>query len=411
MAKEIQLNKLKKGASTFNLIGETKIKDFTFKLDVESTKTDSDWVYNQMNLGIDCGDEGIIYADMMGGYGTERQNQVYVHGTKEDENKRKQDDFNAKFTIDWEDRFDEEILKTVGDMCFITVGVEKDENGKTVYKKFLSEYDAIQYISENLKDETVVNIKGNLVYSLYNDTVQVQKKITSICLSKAEKDQFKATFTQMLLLDKDSVGKVDKETLTIPIYAKVLDYVKEFDKKIVKATLPLAKTFNIKVTKEDVDKVKKLLKFFKAKPKTITSLVVDGVFSRGEVNTTEVTEDDIPNDIKDLIELGYVDKEEVLNKIALANGGGNKPEEMIITSPHIKMVGDEVKTPRIERNAEAYTEDDLNIALILQTLNIEEKSEDVSTEEDIDKDDVIDKAIEEIEDGSDGSDDNWLENL
>ncbi|MBY6942942.1 hypothetical protein HYI03_18255, partial [Clostridium botulinum] len=106
MAKEIQLNKLKKGASTFNLIGETKIKDFTFKLDVESTKTDSDWVYNQMNLGIDCGDEGIIYADMMGGYGTERQNQVYVHGTKEDENKRKQDDFNAKFTIDWEDRFD-----------------------------------------------------------------------------------------------------------------------------------------------------------------------------------------------------------------------------------------------------------------------------------------------------------------
>lgn len=407
MAKEIQLNKLKKGASSFNLIGEAKIKDFTFKLDIESQK--SDWLYNQMNLGIDCGENGIIYADMMGGYGTERQNQLYVHGTKENENGRKQDDFQTKFTIDWEDRFDEEVLKTIGDMCFITVGIEKDENGKTVYKKFLSEYDAIQYINDNLKDGTIVNVKGNLTYSLYNDTVQAQKKITSICLSKAEQDQFKATFTQMLLLDKDSVGKVDKETLTIPIYAKVLDYVKEFDKKIVKTTLPLAKTFNIKVTKEDADKVKKLLKFFKAKPKTITSLVIDGVFSRGEVNTTTITEDDIPDDIKDLIELGYVDKKEVLNKIALANGGGNKPEQMIITSPHIKMEGDEVKTPTIERITEAYTEDDLNIALILQTLNIEEKSEDISAEKDIDKEEVMNKAIEEIED--DSEDDNWLENL
>ena len=119
----------KKGwANSFVLVGEAKINaDYTYKLDERSEK--SDWVYNSLNLGVDCGDVcGTVYAELMGGYGAERDNVVYVHGKDEDG----KDDFENRFTIDWDDRFDEKILESVGDLCFMTVGLEKDKNGKVV---------------------------------------------------------------------------------------------------------------------------------------------------------------------------------------------------------------------------------------------------------------------------------------
>ena len=163
MAKEI--NQVLRGTSTFNLVGKAIVNQYTFKMDAESQK--SDWVYNQMQLKVKT-NEGDIQAEMMGGYGSARKNQVYVHGTKVNDNGKTVDDFKNSFVIDWEDRFDEEILEKVGERCFINVGIEKDENGKVVYKKFLSEYDAIQYIESGLKDGDVVNVKGDLSYQMYN---------------------------------------------------------------------------------------------------------------------------------------------------------------------------------------------------------------------------------------------------
>ena len=81
MAKKEEQLGLKKGKAQFMLIGEAKVNDYTFTMDKESTK--SDWVWNQMNLGVDCGNGNVIYSDMMGGYGSERDNVVYVHGVKE----------------------------------------------------------------------------------------------------------------------------------------------------------------------------------------------------------------------------------------------------------------------------------------------------------------------------------------
>ncbi|BAE47753.1 hypothetical protein IRP62_11405 (plasmid) [Clostridium botulinum] len=407
MAKNNERVQVKKGTAKFNLVGTASVNDYTFKIDVPSQK--SDWVYNQMNLSIDCGDDGKIYADMMGGYGSERQNVVYVHGKKENG----QDDFKNFFTLDWDDRNDETILESVGDMCFITVGLEKDINNKTVYKKFVSQYDAIQYINDNLTDGMVVNVKGNLTYSIYNDNVQVKKDITSICLSEATEDKFKATFTQTLLLDSDSVGKVDKETLTIPIYARVVDYVKEYDGKLVKTMLPLAKTFSVKISKETIEKTNKMLKHFKAKKGTITALTIDGRFSRGEINTVTTSEDDIPDDIKDLIELGFIEKDEVLNKMALANGGGNKPEQMIITNPHIKFTGEDTKMPMIDKLTEAYSEDDLNISLIIESKSKgNQRQGNDEVEKDIDKsEEKTENQTNDVIEESEDNDDDWLNAL
>ena len=387
MAKEKVLTQLKKGTASFNLVGKAKVSDFTFKLDVESSKENSDWVYNQMNLGVECGEYGTIYADLMGGYGADRDNVVYVHGKTNDG----KDDFKSNFTIDWEDRFDEEVLNSVGDLSFITVGLETNDN-KTIYKKFISQYDAIKYINDNLEDDMVVNVKGDLEWSKYNEVIQVKKTITSLVLSKAEEKDFKATFIQTVLLDKDSIGKLDKETRTIPISAYIVENIRNsFDgkslihtkggKTIKSMNLPLPKTFNFLVG-EDIEQAKKMLKVFKTKGKGITQLGVNGYFSRGGVNTVSVTETDIPEDIKELIELGYVDKDEILGQISLKNGG-KKPEQLFIKSPHIKYSGEDVKMPSVDRVDSLYEEDDIDISMILDSIiGAKDEEENLTTETD-----------------------------
>ena len=171
--------------SNFTLIGTPKIsEDYTFKIDEKSEK--SNWVYNSLNLGIDCGERyGVIYCELMGGYSEENENKVFAHGKKDDGS----DDFEKQIVVDWEDRFNDEVLEEIGDLSFITVGLEKTNEGKTFYKKFLSAYDAIAYIKEHLTEDVVVNVKGNLKYSTYNDNVQVRKNITSIVLSKVDDRQ------------------------------------------------------------------------------------------------------------------------------------------------------------------------------------------------------------------------------
>ena len=181
MAKKqrIELDK-KEWTSRFTLVGEANVNDFTFKMNQTSDK--SDWVWNQINLRVDCGEKhGKVDCELMNGYGSERDNVIYVHGKKEDGT----DDFSNSYTIAWEDRFDEDILKDIGSLCFIRVGLEKTDKDKTFYKDFLTGYDAIEYMNEHLTDGTVIKVDGQLRYSVYNGSIQCRKEITSLVLSQA----------------------------------------------------------------------------------------------------------------------------------------------------------------------------------------------------------------------------------
>lgn len=394
------INQLTKGTANFNLIGKAVINNYTFGIDKES-RNGSDWIYNQMQLKVNTGEYGDIKSEMMGGYGSERDNVVYVHGRKDDN----KDDFKNSFTIAWEDRFDEEVLKTIGDMCFITVGLEKDENEKVIYKKFLSQYDAITYIKEHLKDGEIVNVKGNLSYQIYNGSLSVKKEITSIALSSAEEKDFKAIFTQTLLVESDGVGKPNKETRTLPITAYVIDFANEFDgKNIIRmvngkkkkgTNIPMVKEFDFKIG-EDIEKVKKMVKYFKAKNKKVTEITVEGIFKQGgNLETQQVTLDDIPDDIKELIELGLYDEKEILDKQAFANGANKSPEEMLIIRPRVNMVGDEgSRTPQMAVEPDKYNEDDLYIDNVLEVNGakfdiLEDEAEDIEEETEVEEDDIF----------------------
>lgn len=339
--------------SNFTLIGKPKINDYTFKIDEISEK--SNWRYSSLNLGVDCGETyGVVYCEMMGGYSEEGSSVIYAHGKNDDGS----DNFEEQIIVDWDDRNNEEILETIGDLSFITVGLEKTDKGKTFYKKFLSAYDAIAYIKEHIDEDTVVNVKGTLKYSTYNDKTQCKKVINSIALSKADDvSKYTARFTQSMLLDKDSASlkTVDKEKGIMYVDARVLDYVKEINGNEIKGQYPFPKQFEyIFPDLSNAEQCKKIMdKLFKVK-KGITQVTFEGDLIEGGAVVT-ATLDDIPDDIKELIECGVFTEEEALVK---CSSNGNREQRMVIRKPMIRLVGDD-KQPVAQIFPEKYTEEDL----------------------------------------------------
>lgn len=357
--------------SNFTLIGEAKVNDYTFKIDEHSNK--SSWIYNSMNLGIDCGEKfGTVFADLMGGYSEDRENIIYVHG-KDDNGS---DDFGQTFTVDWEDRLNDEVLESVGDLCFITVGLEKTTAGKTYYKNFLSAYDAIAYAQEHLEDGMVVNVRGRLQYSIYNDNVQVRKTIQSIVLSNVDdSSKYVARFTQSVLLDKDSASlkDVDKDKGVMYVNTRVLDYLKELNGVEIRGQYPYNVTFEFPMDLTKQETCKKIYeKLFKVK-KNVRQVTFEGEFVEGGA-VVQTSWEDVPDDIKDLVEIGVYSKEEALQK---CSANGSRERRMLLNKPHIKLVGDD-KTPVIQVFDDKYTEDEL----IIDTGAAEEDEEEVPFDED-----------------------------
>lgn len=356
MAKSKERKALKKGKAAFTLIGKAKVTDKTFNLD---NSYDSGWTDNQMYLGVDCGNGNMVYGEMRGGFFPDDDNILkgFSKDEKDNEGKSKQ------VEIAWEDRFDEELLDTIADTSFIKVGVEKDVKGKTVYKKFLSAYDAVEYLNEHLKDGMIVNIKGDIGYSEYEDNVTVKKEITSIVLSKVEDEtDFKATFTQTILLGFDSIGKKDPEKNTIALNAYVVDYVgkpKINGKKVeIKKNITYPKTFEVAINDNPEITAKMLQKFFKVKKKgSINVLTVMGNLIEGAA-IVNITDDDIPDDIKELIEMGLYSEEEAKAKCAV--GGNNRERRMVVLKPDITYVGqDDERKPTVAFEEAKYEDTDL----------------------------------------------------
>lgn len=382
--------------SNFTLIGKPKIsEDYTFKIDEKSEK--SKWIYNSMNLGIDCGESmGCVYCELMGGYSEENENKIFAHGKKDDGS----DDFEKQIVVDWDDRDNPSVLEEIGELSFLTVGLEKTSEGKTFYKKFLSAYDAVKYVKEHLTEGMVVNVKGNLKYSSYNDAVQVRKNITSIVLSKVDDtSKYAARFTQTILIDKDSVSfkadGIDKDKGVMYVNAKVLDYLKEYNGVEVKGQFPYNKQFEFAMDFSNEAACKKIMdKLFKVK-KGFTQITFEGDLIEGGAVVT-ATWDDLPDDIKDLVEMGVYTEEEALAKCT-ANGG--RERRMVLKKPQIKLVGDD-KTPVIQKFEEKYTEDDLYLDYLYENKGDTEHPADNADE----------PPFNTEESGSDNSMD-WLNSL
>lgn len=355
MAKTKERKALKKGKAAFNLIGRVKVTDKTFNLD---NSYDSGWTDNSMYVGVDCGNGNTVYAEMRSGFFPDKDNVIraYSKDEKDDAGKSK------SVEIAWEDRLDESLYDSISDSSFLTVGVEKDVKDKTVYKKFLTAYDAVEYLNEHLEDGMIVNVKGTIGYSEYEGNVSTKKEITSIVLSKIDDEaDFKATFSQTILVDSKSIGKKNDDKSTMELTAYVVDYVGkpkiDGEKIEVKKNVTYPKTFEVAINENPEITAKMLQRFFKPKKGKITEITVAGNLVEGG-STVNITEDDIPDDIKELIEMGLYSEEEAEKKIAVGNG--NRERRMIIVKPDITYVGTgDDRKPTVAFEDGKYDEDDL----------------------------------------------------
>ena len=385
---------LKKSVSQFTLVGKVKINDNTFAINNESQT--SDYIYSRANIGVDT-ENGVVFSSLMGGYFSTKESMIYVWGKKMNEAGKPVDDFSNKFTIDWEDRFDDDILETVGSGCFIRVGIEKDNKGKTYVKKFLSAYDVIEYLSEHLEDGMVVNISGDMQYQYYNDSVTVQKNIKSIYLSTKDEDEFKSEFRQTILLDADSVGKLDKEKNTYPIECYVVDYVGKYDGTEIKQNVVMPKTFYFDVLDpENPDKTKKLLdKFFKpTKKDKILEIGVIGSFCEGGVVST-VTLDELDEDVKIMVDAGMLSEEDALAKYTT----GNVERRMVIKQFITKNTSEdpEKKQLVIMKDEDKYTVDDLVfLSQLIDNEDTDEEEVEVDTADETETDDGFEDLLSNL---------------
>jgi hypothetical protein len=165
--------------------------------------------------------------------------------------------------------------------------------------------------------------------------------------------------------------------------------------------VPLRKRFEFNVdltTEAGKKKIQAVLasdKMFKVKKGTVTQITFEGEFVESGA-AVQATLDDVPDDIKELIEIGVFTEEEALAK---CSDNGSRERRMLITKPHTKKVGDEdAKTTVIVLTQEKYNSEDL----IFDFLSPKDEDDEEIPFDEEDTDVTVD---------SDDNDDDWLSSL
>lgn len=304
-------------AASFTIRGTAVLKDNSFSLNAHSNT--SDWIYNRSNIGVNCGPKfGTVFVSNMGGYSKDGVNIIRAFGKDE---KTGLTDFSIKIEVDWENRFDKAILDQIGDFSFYTADIEKDTNGKIVTRKFLSQYDFVEYLSNNMENGQDYSFAGNVKYQEYNGSVRQTREIKRVYLVEADEEKRHAYFTQTVFCGPDSVVEKDKEKKTVTIQGYVFEVLNKYKghKLDQYETIPLPFTFEIDMNGE-VDRTPMIKKFFMHKSGYNKIGIIFRYFSGGEVIHTSV--DDLDEDIKLLVEMGAITEEE-----ALADCAGNTSYE------------------------------------------------------------------------------------
>lgn len=382
---ERQLLEKKNWKNSFELVGEVKLGNDTFKIDEHSK--DSDFIYNRMNLMVNCGEKhGMIFCECFGGYGANRDNVISVHGKTEDG----RDDYKQKFTIAFDDRKDKEVLETIGNGCFKRVQLEKADDGKLFTQRFVHNYDFVKYCKEHLTDGMPVRVRGDIKYNIYKDkdgntAVSVKREIRSIALADSNAAH-QAKFTQTMLIGKDAITDIDKSTGRATIDGIVLEYVgRDYSGRSVNKIVPIHKDFFFDFPKGSPENAKKINNILFDVRKGYDEITFDGEFIETG-STITLTEDDIDDDIKALIDAGLYSMDEVLN--AQAAGSGNVVRKMVLTRAARRVSTEEDRVvATIDKISGRYSENDVLAAF--QDFNVVEDTDQpviTDTEEDNDLD-------------------------
>lgn len=313
---------LRSGVSRFSAYGKVSISADTFPTD--AVKAASGYTYKRVSFPVSVGDNNTIYVQMMGGYSPKKP-VIYARNTDND-----------PIEVNWDLRTNENILENIADRSFVKVRLEKDADGKLIEKKFLSEFDAITYMADHLKDGQQVYIGGDVEYRHYNGQIQRSFNMTTVALDENEDRKPSAQLSQTYLIDSTSVDRdwedqlEEKKQLVVNAY--VPQYVGKHEGKQIKKTLAFPQQFVLKATDENMDKRKAIVKRFLLTDEDVVrelSLLCDLVDGYEE-STGNV---ELSDDLKELIKLGFMTEEAAEKQMTI---GGNRVRETVLVRPMLR---------------------------------------------------------------------------
>jgi hypothetical protein len=345
---------------TFEARGIITVTPDTFQVDLKG-KNNQNWNYSRINMKMEDGKGGTFYLTASDGFDLTKGRTIYVNIKDSEE----------QMQIQFADRHNETILSQVDERSFIRVALRKVPNneGKMVweYHNFLTLYDAINFLKDRLQTGMKLYVRGRTRYSTYNDYLNKDFDIQVIyLLPEDENTELGFKFSQNVLLTSDSVddSKFDEE-LFANVKAKL--YLKKKKDVYEVLTLPLI----IRATEENKDKVRKMIdKFFKVDEDKVRRIRLEGKYNIGYI-AAQVTEDDLPEEAKELIELGLYDKEEVLKMYA----NKERVDEMTVTRP-VMYKDKNTNKPKVDYSDDEYTLDDL-VNLVQEPEEVVVETEDL----------------------------------
>lgn len=226
---------------------------------------------------------------------------VEAFGSEQTTIKTKNSD-NEDIEIAWNDRFDEDIVKIVASYRKTTVDFGEELGGR---KEFISVYDAIQYVKENLPQyKGKICITGQMTKEWYKDKYYDKFKIQNIYAVDEDKKN-RLTIVADIYYNKDSIEKDDWRTeKKISIDGYIQQYINK-DEGI--KYIPQRFVFNASKYDENNEKHKKLLdyklKYVDISAKKMQRLSWECVMLNGS-EAVEFDESQLTKAQKEQIELG-----------------------------------------------------------------------------------------------------------
>jgi hypothetical protein len=335
----------------FDVVGEIIIDAKTFTLG-QPGKNNQNWIQNIFNPKIEADNGKSMYMRFSSGYDAVKGKTIYARSKSE-----------TNLEVAFGDRNNENIVSLIDEKSFIRVGIAKElvkdeatgkEFKQWTYKNFLDTFDVVAFLQQvmPLASKQKVRITGTVKFSTYNGEVQRNYDIQSIYLLNGNEDegkemQPKLEFTQNVLLTKGCVvNELDQENGVATINALVM--IKE--KKEFK-TVPVK--FLMKPHDEKSrETYKKLIPMlFEVAEDKVRKIALECIFEVGYVSGS-VNEEDLPQEAKELLDMGLYSMEEVMKMYAVRE----RVDNLLIKRPKMKIVDGK---PSVEMNDTEYLPSDL----------------------------------------------------
>lgn len=216
------------------------------------------------------------------------------------------DSNNEKLNVDWNDRFDEDIVASVANYRKYTVDLGEDCGGR---QEFITLFDMMQYLNEHLKEyKGKLMVTGQFVREWYaKKSVYLDKfRLQNVYAVDAEEYKSRLSLVMDIYYNRDSIDKSEfKENQKIYLNGYVEQYMgKDEGRKL----LPMQFVFSAaKYKLEENPKHKKLfdykMSYIDIKNKTMVHIPWDVVLLRG-AEEAEFDESMFTEKQKEQIELG-----------------------------------------------------------------------------------------------------------